>query len=191
MDEHRPGSRSWWLTHWQTLYLGAVGLLLVWVSLIAMQRDSEAAAASFALLAGGALIVAPFAPQIEGTLRIGAVELTLRRRAIEAVKQAPIDSVEGVLPLLESDDIGVEQVPVPRQFVGKALTSPDLAYLRPDLKLSVIAVRRRGESGWRAGGSISDELLEEGSVMLVAGPRDALRQFREQSPSRDSSQGDN
>lgn len=179
MESDRQTNSDGWSGRGITVYLLGVGLLFLVAAWVAIVKDSQAAAASFAVLAGGALIVAPFSPYLEGRLRIGAVELTLRQRAIDAVKTAPVEEVEGILPILESEAVGVRQFPLPRAFEEKSLTSDDLSFLRQELKLSVIAVRPPGESQWLAGGEISEMLLRPGSTLLVAGPRAALQRFRE------------
>jgi hypothetical protein len=163
-----------------TIYLVVVGLLLLAAAWVAIVKDSAAAAAALAVLAGGALIVAPFSPYLEGRLKIGAVELTLRQRVIEAVKTAPLDEVEGVLPILESEAVGVRQFPVPSAFEGKSLTGDELSFLRQERKLSVIAIRPPAESHWLAGGEISDMPIRAGATLLVAGPRAALERFADE-----------
>jgi proteasome lid subunit RPN8/RPN11 len=160
---------------WYFISAGMALLALTWGGIV---KGSDAAAASLAILGGGALILAPFAPHIEGTLKMGALEMSIRQRLIGAAVKTSEDNLEGVLALLESEDIGVEQISLPSGYTGKTLTSPELQHVRQDLKLSVIAIRRPGEPLWVAGGQISDEPLPDGTTLLVAGPPESLRAFR-------------
>lgn len=171
--------KEWWHEQAQSAYLIAVGLLLLAASWGAVLKQSGAAAASLAVLAGGALIVAPFASRIHGTLKVGPVEMTLRERVAAAARTAPVESLHGVLPLLESGDVAVEQVPLSPALVGHKLTDPDASFIRQELKVSVIAAQLPGETRWHAGGEISDLTLPEGTILLVAGPRNALQRLHE------------
>lgn len=159
-------------------YFVLVGIALVSTSVVVAAKGKDATGASLAVFGGGALIIAPFAGRLEGTLRLGPLEMTLRERAIAAVRRAPAEAVRGILPLLESEDVGVEQVSLPDALSGVSFTDPRLAFLRPELKLMVIAVRLSGEERWRAGGEVSDLVLPRGTELLVAGPRRSLREVR-------------
>jgi hypothetical protein len=181
MTNGHISARRWLLANGDSVYLTIAGLLLLADSWGAILKRSDPAAASLAILAGGAFLIAPFANRLHGTLRVGPVEMHLRARVIAAVKGASRESLEGVLPLLESGDVTVERVSLPPSLAGHALTEPELAFIRKDLKLSVIAVQMPGEHRWRAGGEISDEMLPLGSTLLIAGPPDALMRFQQHS----------
>jgi len=105
MEDQRGGLARWFLLYGDTVYLTAAGLLLLAASWGAISKGSDAAAASFAVLSGGALLVAPFASRLHGVLRIGPIGMSLREKVIVAAAVAPSRSLEGVLPLLVSNDI--------------------------------------------------------------------------------------
>jgi len=105
--------------------------------------------------------------------------MSLREKVIVAAAVAPQRSLEGILPLLAGDDIAIERVSIPSTLAGRALTHPDLAFIRHELDLSVLAIQTPGEDRWRAGGQISDQALPEGTSLLVAGSKDSLRRFEE------------
>lgn len=168
--------QAWIAKNATSLLLALVGLTLLQLMLQVARDGSDGAAAVLATVGGGALLIAPFGSRLAGALKIGPVELNLRERAMAAVAAAPVEFVNGILPLLESKRVGVEQVVMPQG--GLNLTSPSLGFMRQDLKVEVVAVRPPGQSDWLAGGEISDLDLPAGSLLLVAGPRDALPELR-------------
>lgn len=141
-----------------------------------VQRGGDGAAVVLTTIGGGALLIAPFASRLTGALKVGPVELNLRERAMAAVTAAPVESVNAILPLLESKSMGVEQVVMPSG--GLKLTSESLGFMRRELKVQVIGVRPPGQSDWLTGGEISDLELPAGTLLLVAGPRESLPELR-------------
>jgi hypothetical protein len=175
-SEKKARQKAWIARNATSLLLALVGLILLQLMLEVIRGGSDGAAAALATIGGGALLIAPFGSRLAGALKIGPVELNLRERAMAAVAAAPVEFVNGILPLLESKRIGVEQVVMPRG--GLNLTSPSLGFMRQDLKVEVVGVRTPGQSDWLTGGEISDLELPAGSVLLVAGPREALPELR-------------
>jgi hypothetical protein len=159
-------------------YLALVGAVLVAVAVTLALTGKEATAASLAVFGGGALVVAPFAARLRGALKIGPVEMNLQEQAVRAVRSAPPDTLEGVLPLLEGEGVSVARLDLPDDLAHSSLTSGAFKFLRPNLHISVIAVRIPGEAGWRAGGGISDLPLPPGTELLVTGPPASLEAFR-------------
>ncbi len=160
-----------------TIYFVLIGGLMLWTMWEAILKGSDAAAAALAVLGGGALIIAPFGGRLEGDVAIGVVKMSLRRRISRATQTAKTSELEGVLALLESDDVDIAPVELPSRFADSSLTSPELQFLRQELHLSAIAVRFGAEQRWTAGGQISDQSLPPGSVLLLAGPRKQLEQL--------------
>ncbi|MDP9225399.1 MAG: hypothetical protein M3P18_16455, partial [Actinomycetota bacterium] len=159
-------------------YTAVAGLILLGLGWLAVERSSAAAAATLFVLGGGALITAPFVSRLEGTLRIGPVELTLRQQVLTAVRHASDDSLEGVLPLLTSDDVSVATLRVPDRFEGLRLTDDELGFLRKKLNVSVLGIMRPGAERWRAGGEASELELHGDDQLLVAGHPDVLSYLR-------------
>jgi hypothetical protein len=160
------------------IYIAVVGLALLSIGWGAILKNAVPAATTAFLLGGGSLVVAPFVSRLEGRLRIGPVELTLRQQVIKAVQSANEESLEGVLPLLTSEEVSVARLRAPGRFAGRRLVDPELSFLRQRLNVSVLGVRQPGEERWRAGGAISDLQLREGAVLLVAGHPDTLSYLR-------------
>lgn len=174
--EKKSRQKAWITRNATSLLLALVGLTLLQLMLEVGQDGNEGAAAALATIGGGALLIAPFGSRLAGALKVGPVELNLRERAIAAVAAAPVEFVNGILPLLESKRIGAEQVVMPQG--GLNLTSPSLGFIRQDLKVEVVGVRPPGQSDWLTGGEISDLELPAGTLLLVAGPREALPELR-------------
>jgi hypothetical protein len=175
-SEKRLRQKAWFVKNATSLLLALVGLTVLQLMLEVARDGSDGAAVVLATIGGGALLIAPFGSRLAGVLKIGPVELNLRERAMAAVAAAPAELVNGILPLLESRRIGVEQVVMPHG--GLTLTSPSLGFMRQDLKVAVVGVRPPGQSEWLTGGEIADLELPAGSLLLVAGPRDALPELR-------------
>jgi hypothetical protein len=160
------------------IYIALVGLVLLGLGWGAILEDAVPAATAAFILGGGALVVAPFVSRLEGRLRIGPVELTLRQQVIRAAESADEESLQGVLPLLTSDEVSVVRIRVPRRFVGRRLVDSELSFLRQRLNVSVLGVLQPGSERWRAGGEISDLELDENAELLVAGHPDTLSYLR-------------
>jgi hypothetical protein len=160
------------------IYTVVVGLALLGLGWGAILKDAVPAASTAFILGGGSLLIAPFVSRLEGRLRIGPVELTLRQQVIKAVQSANEGSLEGILPLLTSDEVSVARLRVPRRFAGRRLVDPELSFLRQKLNVSVLAIRQPGDEGWRAGGAISELELRDGAELLVAGHPDTLSYLR-------------
>lgn len=156
------------------VYMAVVSLILLGLGLFAVEETNTPAATILFTLGGGALVAVPFLSRLEGTLRIGPLELTLRRQVINAAETASEDSLEGVLPLLASDDFRIAKIRLPDRFSGRRLVDPELAFLRKKLKLSVVGERSPGDNRWLAGGSISERELTPEIELLVAGHPDTL-----------------
>ena len=73
---------------------------------------------------------------------------SIRRRAINAVAKASLEDLEGVLSILESEEVGVEPIP-PARYAGLKLTEGDLAKLRSEREPSVFATKRPGATARR------------------------------------------
>lgn len=162
----------------EAIYTAVVGVILLGLGLLlSWQEKSAASAATLVLLGACALIAAPLIPRVE-ELQVGAkgVALSLRRKATRLVGSAPPETLGGVIPLLESSEVSVRQLTVPRQFDGKTLTDPLLGFLRPELHLSVIAVED-APGHWLAGGAVSDHVLKAGSRLLATGHPEILNGF--------------
>lgn len=168
--------KAWIAKNATSLLLALVGLTLLQLMLQVVRGGSDGAAAVLAIIGGGALLIAPFGSRLTGALKIGPVELTLRERAVAAVTSAPVEYVNGILPLLESKTIGVEQVVM--STGGLKLTSAPLSFIRQELKVQVIGIRPPGEGDWLSGGDISDLELPAGTLLLAAGPRESLPELR-------------
>jgi hypothetical protein len=160
------------------IYTALAGLLLLGLGWFVVNEANTPAATVLFVLGGGALVTAPFVARLEGTLRIGPVQLTVRQQVIKAVKSATEDSLAGVLPLLTSEDISVSRSSVPSRFEGHRLVDDELAFLRQKLNVSVLGVLLPGEERWRAGGAVSELELQKGAQMLVAGHPDTLAYLR-------------
>lgn len=107
--EKKPRQSAWIARNAASLLLALVGLTLLQLMLEATRDGSDGAAAVLATIGGGALLIAPFGSRLAGALKIGPVELNLRERAIAAVAAAPVEFVNGILPLLERKRIGVDR----------------------------------------------------------------------------------
>lgn len=175
-SEKKLRQKTWFARNATSLLLALVGLALLQLMLEVIGSGSDGAAAVLATIGGGALLIAPFASRLTGVLKIGPVELNLRERAMAAVATAPVETVNGILPLLESKRMGIEQVVMAPG--GLKLTSESLGFIRRELKVQVIGVKPPGESDWRSGGDISDLELPAGTLLLVAGPRESLPELR-------------
>src|SRR5437660_2878198 len=140
LEGERP-VRRWLQRNAESAYLFIVGLLLLLACWGAVAKGDGAASATLALLGGGALVVAPFATRLQGTLKIGAVEMTLRQRVVGIAARASVETLEGVLPLIEGQDVVVRLVRLPAGLAGHALTDPELGFIRKELQLRVVAVR--------------------------------------------------
>jgi hypothetical protein len=173
------GNSNWARRNAAGIYLFFVGGLLLLGTWKALDLDGEVAAASLAILGGGALVIAPFAPYLEGTLKIGVVQMGLRSRMARAAVTASDETLQAVVTLLETDEIGVEIFEVPAEMDGEELTSPKLAFVRRDLNLSVVAIRLPGQKSWISGGQVSETVLRTGAFCLIAGPRDSLTKLRD------------
>ncbi len=162
---------------WTFIFLVvAAGSLLLLGWLVVKEGAAPAAAVLF-VLGSGALITAPFAPRLEGALRIGPLQLTLRQQVINAAQKASEESLEGVLPLLTSDDVSVTRLRVPSRFDGMRLTV-ELQFLRQKLNVSVLGILMPGEDQWMAGGGVSELAWREAAEVLVAGHPDTLAYLR-------------
>src|SRR6476659_5420623 len=91
------------------LYGFLIGALLLVLGWLASDQGNLAGATVLFTLGGGFVIAAPFLSRLEGTLRIGPVELTLERKVIRAVRSADEESLEGLLPLVSRDDLTVRK----------------------------------------------------------------------------------
>jgi hypothetical protein len=160
------------------IYSVLVGLALLALGWGAILKNAAPAATTAFILGGGSLLIAPFVSRLEGRLKIGPVELTLRQQVIKAVESANEESLEGVLPLLTSGEVSVVRLRLPGRFAERRLIDPELSFLRQRLHVSVLGVLQPGEEGWRAGGAISDLQLHEGAELLVAGAPDTLVYLR-------------
>lgn len=160
------------------IYTAVAGLLLLGLGWLALQEAGAPAATVLFILGGGALVTVPFVSRLEGTLRIGPVEMTIRQMVIKAAGSASEDSLAGVLPLLTGEDIAVTRLQVPSRFEGRRLVDDELAFLRKKLNVSVLGVLPPNEERWRAGGAVSELELREGAELLVAGHPDTLAYLR-------------
>jgi hypothetical protein len=156
------------------VYGVVVGAVLLVVGWIANDQGNVAGATVLFTLGGGFVVAAPFLSRLEGTLRIGPLELTLERQVIKAVQLADDESLEGLLPLVSRDDLTVRKLKLPKRFHGHRLVDPEMSFLRQKLKVSVIAVRSPETDQWLAGGLISELELTKDSDLLLAGHPDAL-----------------
>jgi hypothetical protein len=156
------------------IYAIAVGAALLVIGWIASDQGNTAGATVLFTLGGGMVIAAPFFSRLEGTFRIGPLELTLQKQVMRAVQSADDESLEGLLPLVSRDDLTVRKLKLPTRFHGHRLVDPELSFIRKKLKLSVIAVRLPEADRWRAGGQISELELTKDSELLVAGHPDSL-----------------
>jgi hypothetical protein len=159
------------------IYVAAVGLLLLVVGLATVDEDGPAAGVLF-LLGGGAMITAAFVSRIEGSLRIGPLHLTLKEQVIKAASAADERTLEGVLPLLTSNNVSITTVSVPSRFDGTRLIDEELSFLRKQLNVTVLGVQPSGQNEWVAGGVVSEHRLQSGDKLLLAGHPDVLDYVR-------------
>lgn len=164
--------------HGAFIYFFVVGVLLSAMSWVVVESEGGAAAAAFATLGAGSLLIAPFATRIYGNLRVGPIEMNLRDRATFAVGSAPIEIVNAVLPLLENPELAVEIVAFPARLEGCTLTAPELAFMRKELNVQVIGVRLPTSPGWLAGGGVSEVELPRDAALLMVGSRRSLGELR-------------
>ena len=163
---------------WPCIFMTVdAGILLLLGWLVVKEGASSAAAVLF-LLGGGALVAAPLVSRLEGDLRIGPLQLTLRQQVINAAREASEESLEGVLPLLATEDVSVTRLRVPARFEGKRLIDPDLSFLRQKLNVTVLGILFPEEQHWRAGGVVSELPWREGAEVLVAGHPHTLAYLR-------------
>lgn len=168
--------KSWAARNALGIYVATVGLSLLAVgATFAYLGRGGAVAVTLATLGAAALILAPLFPSLE-SIQIGSsgISLSLRRQVARLVKEAPPETLEGVLPLLSDEQVRVRVGTVPPRFAGKTLK--DLAYIRQDLLITVMAVEETGRR-WMAGGMVSDRMLREGERLLVAGPPEITEAF--------------
>ncbi len=153
------------------IYLIVTGMALLAIAWGLVDRAASVAATAF-LFGGGALIIAPF--------RRGCRAFGSDRSSSPCESRSPADTetLEGVLPLLTSEEVSVRRVRVPGRFAGRRLVDRELAFLRPGLNISVLAVRQPGDERWQAGGATSELELQKNAQLLVAGPRESLASLR-------------
>jgi proteasome lid subunit RPN8/RPN11 len=175
--EAKEAVKGWWQIRAISIYLIVVGLLLILLMREAIDEGSAAAAASLAVLGGGALVLAAFAPYVEGKLKLGTLEMNLRSRLIGAVSRATRDELRAIVTILEDDDISVQEVELPARYAGHKLTDEPLLPMRKEFQLNAIAIKPPGDTKWTSGGRISEEPLQIGTQLLVAGPPDSIRRF--------------
>jgi hypothetical protein len=164
--------------HGTLLFLTVVGVLLLVLSWKVVALGSDATGASIAIMGGGALLAAPFASRLEGSFKVGAIELNIRKQALETVSTAPLQYVDGILPLLESEAVAVERMTLPREYADQTLTSAKLSFIRKEFNAQIIAARIPGDTDWHAGGQLSEMVLPAGTILLAVGPRESLRRLR-------------
>jgi hypothetical protein len=152
----------------------AVGAVLLWLGWVANDHANVAGATVLFTFGGGALIVAPFLTRLEGTFRIGPLELTLEKKVIRAVQRADEESLEALLPLVSREDLDVRKLKLPPRFQGHKLTDPELGFLRKTLNVSVVAIHPPDRDEWVAGGAVSELRLGRNMELLVAGHPDTL-----------------
>ena len=135
--------------------------------------EGSAARSFIQILGASGILLAPILWRAEGTLAIGpkgfTVTLTGRKRILE-----------GLLPFL-SGEVASEVVVVPPAFrwAGSRLMDPPLHFVRQELQLSVVALRRPGQRQWEAGGVVSTTPLEPGMELHVCGPAPAIEELRQ------------
>jgi hypothetical protein len=158
------------------IYTAVVGVLLLspGIALAFLERGGGAAVA---LVSAGAaaLILAPIFSRIERLEFTGrGFSVWLRREVEKKIGEASMDTLEGILPMLTSENVWVRVGIVPKRFHGKTLI--DLPYIRQDLLISVVAVEE-APGRWLAGGAVTERPLREGERMLMAGPSDIVDSF--------------
>jgi hypothetical protein len=162
---------------WTCVYMALVGLVLLVLGL-ATVGDADTSGAVLFVLGGGALITATFVSRLEGTFRIGPLQLTLREQVMKATRAADERTLAGILPLLTSEDVSITTLALPGRFEGLSLIDEGLAFLRKQLNVSVIGVLPNGQERWVAGGAVSELQLHEADQILVAGHPDTLSYLR-------------
>jgi hypothetical protein len=158
------------------IYTAAVGLLLLapGIALAFLQRGG-AAAVALVSVGAAALILAPIFSRIERLEVTGkGFSVWLRREVQKRIGEASMDTLEGILPMLTSENVWVRVGVVPKRFDG--MTLKDLPYIRQDLLISVVALEEV-PGRWLAGGAVTDRPLREGERMLMAGPSDIIESF--------------
>jgi hypothetical protein len=89
----------------------------------------------------------------------------------EAAKEAPDSVLEAVIPLLR-EDVGSDVVELGPSYDGKRLVDPELAWLRPELNITVFAINRPGDGDrWTGGGRVSELQLPAGTKLALVGER--------------------
>jgi hypothetical protein len=158
------------------IYTAVVGLLLLapGIALAFLQRGG-AAAVALVTVGAAALILAPIFSRIERLEVSGkGFSVWLRREVQKRIGEASMDTLEGILPMLTSENVWVRVGVVPKRFDGKTLK--DLPYIRQDLLISVVALEEV-PGRWLAGGAVTDRPLREGERILMAGPSDIIESF--------------
>lgn len=164
--------------HAAGIYAALVGVGLLGLGWLALLRDAAPVATPVMTLGGALLAVAPLISRVEGTLRIGPVELTLRRRVLEAIKTVDDATLEALHPLVTRPDISITKFNLPARFGGRRLVDEELQFLRQKLNVSILGVLRPDEKKWRAGGAISELDLPAGTQLLAAGHPETLGYLR-------------
>lgn len=180
---------------WEAIALAGCGALVFvvgrWVAV------GDVAAQLLQVIGAAAALVAPLVWRTEGDLVMGLREIRIplgsrRARAALAAAHAPVENLDaliavahaphealkGILPYL-SEDVASAQLSVPAAYEGLSLVDPALAFLRQQLELSVIALRRAGEERWTAGGPISTAPWSAGMEILICGPSSSIEAARE------------
>ena len=117
--------------------------------------------------------------------------IRLRNQAVASAALAPDEYLEAILKLCKvpvRDLVGILPyiaghvtsaiVTVPSEYEGSRLKDHGLQFIRHDLQLAVVALRRGGDSEWLAGGVVSETPLTLGAELLVCGPKLAIAKLR-------------
>ena len=181
MSSNTPPSedeKPWWKNS-LSIYVAVVGVAVLSTGATFAYLDrGDAAATTLVFLGAAATILAPLFPRIqEFQLTLTGIKGSLRREVVKRVRKAPLEALEGMFPLLASEDVAVRVVTVPGRFNGKTLTQ-DLTYLRPNMLISVLALQEPN-GRWSVGGVIADQPLRTGQRMLIAGPTEIIDRFAE------------
>ena len=87
----------------------------------------------------------------------------------EAAREAPDSVLEALIPLLR-EDVASDVLELPSAYAGKRLVDPELAWLRPELNVTVFAINRPGDGdAWTGGGRVSTLPLPAGTKLAVLG----------------------
>lgn len=150
------------------------GALIALVGVLQLFAGSSKTGVSIVLLGAGLFVLGAFAPRMK-RMKVGLtgfeadlLDKPHGRDFIAAAVDADDHALAAVIPVLR-DDIGSGVARVGHAFDGRCLSDPELQWIRKDLNVQAIAIKRPGESKWAGGGRITMMRLPAGSELALVG----------------------